>query len=213
MKRHADCDDRHGYVGLVSGACFSEFRARRRLRRPRTRARFRRLRPGSCDLRSRPRELVASNVRAGAAYLHDRAGRRRWRRRTRCFIAVGTPSRRGDDMRSLLRLRRDSRKSPPRSPGRSSLSPSPPCGGYRREVERLIREVAPQHRRACRLQPGIPARGRRNRGFQAARPESSCGTDSERRARSCARCIARSIWARRRSCSLAAHLRTDQICR
>jgi len=108
MKRHADCDDRTGYVGLVFRRCFSDFGTTSSAS-TRTRARFRRLSRDHADLRARPRRAGGEQRACRAAYLTT-ALAAAVAEADAVFIAVGTPSGRWRrTCRSLLRLRRDSR--------------------------------------------------------------------------------------------------------
>ncbi len=108
------------------------------------------------------------------------------------FIAVGTPSL-AEVGSADLQLRACRRARDRRSDR----------GFHRRggEVDgsgRLLRRGRADHRRAGsarkirgRLQSGIPARGRGDRGFQASRPHRRRRRRTSGRPRSCARCIIR----------------------
>ena len=86
-----------GYVGLVSGACFADFGHDRHLRRQGRRPRSRRCIAGEMPIfEPGLAELVANNVRERAAVASRPSSPRRSRSADAVFIAVGTPSRRGD---------------------------------------------------------------------------------------------------------------------
>ena len=118
-----------GYVGLVSGACFADFGHTGHLHRQGCRqdrgAEARR----DADLRAGPRpSWSTTNVRAEAARAlpTDLVGR--CARREAVFIAVGTPSRRGDGHADLTYVYQAAREiAPRRSTASRSSSPNRRC--------------------------------------------------------------------------------------
>ena len=85
-----------GYVGLVSGACFSEFGVSVTCV-DKDADKIARLSRGEIPIfEPGLDQLVASNAAAGRLSLHDRSEEPRSRGADAVFIAVGTPSRRGD---------------------------------------------------------------------------------------------------------------------
>ena len=86
-----------GYVGLVSGACFSEFGVEV-VGVDKDAAKIAALRAGTMPIYEPGLEdLVASNVKAGRlSFSTDLAGAVKGA--DAVFIAVGTPSRRGDEI-------------------------------------------------------------------------------------------------------------------
>ena len=87
------------------------------------------------------------------------------------FIAVGTPSRRGDGHADLSYVYEAAREIAAALNGFTVvITKSTVPVGTGDEVERIIREVRPEMRFRGRLQSGIPARRRRDPRFQASRP-------------------------------------------
>ena len=150
-----------GYVGLVSGACFADFGhhvtcvdkdagkiaaldARR-----------------DADLRAGPRRAGRRQRRGRAAELHHRSARRRCAEADAVFIAVGTPSRRGDGHADLTYVYDAAREIAAALDGFTVVvTKSTVPVGTGDEVERIIREARPRRGFRRRLQPGIPARRR-----------------------------------------------------
>ena len=172
-----------GYVGLVSGACFADFghkvtcvdKDASKIDRLRA-AKFRSSSPG-LD------RLVARQVRERAALLHDRSARTGGRggggvhRRRHAVAARRRPR------RSHLRLHgraRDRRRGRRLHRGRHQVDGA---GRHRRRGRADHRRGAARRRIRRRLQSGISARGRRDRGLQAARPHRRRHRGRARRAR------------------------------
>ena len=161
-----------GYVGLVSGACFSEFGHRcdlhRQGRRQDRAAEARR----DADLRAGARSPGggATRVPGRLAFTTEPCRRSERGRRGLHRRRHADPPRRRPCRSQLMSMRRP-RRSPRRSTGYTVIvTKSTVPVGTGREVARIIREAQPDGRIRCRLQPGIPARGLGDRGFHAARP-------------------------------------------
>jgi UDP-N-acetyl-D-mannosaminuronate dehydrogenase len=78
------------------------------------------------------------------------------------FIAVGTPSRRGDGYADLSYVYEAAREIAAAVEGFTVvITKSTVSVGTGDEVERIIRELRPDHNNRCGLEPGIPAAGRR----------------------------------------------------
>ena len=138
------------------------------------------------DLRAGARPTWSpTNVARGPALLHDRPRRARCATADAVFIAVGTPSRRGDGHADLSYVYQPRRaRSPAALDGYTVVvTKSTVPVGTGDEVERIIREAAPGRRVRGRLQPGIPARGRGDRRLQASRPHRHRHRGRARRAR------------------------------
>ena len=115
-------------------------------------------------------ELVGANIRAGPARIRH-AKRSASAEADAVFIAVGTPSRRGDGHADLSFVYDAVREIAPLLSGAAVVvTKSTVPVGTGDEIERILREQRPDADIAGRLQSGIPARGRRHPGFQASRP-------------------------------------------
>ena len=115
-------------------------------------------------------ELVAANARAGRLkFTTDLAGA--VKAADAVFIAVGTPSRRGDGHADLTFVYDAAREIAGALDGFTVvITKSTVPVGTGDEVERIIRETRPQARIRGGVEPGIPARRRRHPGLQASRP-------------------------------------------
>ncbi len=160
-----------GYVGLVSGACFADFghevtcvdKDTGQDRRARRAARCRSTSRGSND-------LVAANTRAGRLkFTNDLPGA--VKAADAVFIAVGTPSRRGDGHADLSFVYDAAREIAARARrlhrGHHQIDRA---GRHRRRGR--AHHPRTRARRGFRggVESGIPARRRRHPGFQASRP-------------------------------------------
>ena len=161
-----------GYVGLVSGACFAEFGHRRGLRRQGRRQDRARCRKGEIPIYEPGLDaLVADNVRRRPARPSPPTSRRRCGGADAVFIAVGTPSRRGDGHADLSYVFAAAEEIAGAISGYTVVvTKSTVPVGTGREVQSIIREPRPDAADRRRLQPGIPARGRGDRRLHAARP-------------------------------------------
>jgi UDPglucose 6-dehydrogenase len=159
-----------GYVGLVSGACFADF-GHEVVCIDKDEAKIDRLRSGRMPIYEPGLEdLVGRNTRAGRlSFTTDLPGGIGGAQAI--FIAVGTPSRRGDGHADLSYVYAVATEI-----GRNLQNPavivtkSTVPVGTGDEVERLLGEAAPEHRHAVASNPKIPTRGRRDHRFQALRP-------------------------------------------
>ncbi len=191
-----------GYVGLVSGACLSEFGHHvtcvdkdagqdRGAARPATIPIFE---PGLDD-------VVAANVKAGRlAFTTDLAAA--VKAADAVFIAVGTPSRRGDGHADLTYVFGAAEEIATALNGYTVVvTKSTVPVGTSRKVEEIIRKTRARMRNST--WPPIPnscAKARPSRTSAGPTASSSAAIPSAR-AMSCARSIARSISTRRRSSS------------
>jgi 2-polyprenyl-6-methoxyphenol hydroxylase-like FAD-dependent oxidoreductase len=111
-----------GYVGLVSGACFADFGHQVTVI-DKDAKRVAALHGGEIPIfEPGLADLVEANIRAGP--LEYAVDTRRAADADAVFIAVGTPSRRGDGHADLSRLRRRARDRDQFSPARRSWSPN-----------------------------------------------------------------------------------------
>ena len=132
-----------GYVGLVSGACFSDF-GHRVICVDRDHAKIERLRKGEIPIYEPGLEtLVAENVRDGRLTFTTDL-REAVPQADAVFIAVGTPSRRGDGYADLSYVY-DAAREIAAALARYTvvITKSTVPVGTGREVERIIREARP----------------------------------------------------------------------
>ena len=147
-------------------------------------------------------ELVANNVRAGPAVVHDRSGRRRCGEADAVFIAVGTPSRRGDGHADLTYVYAAAREIAAALDGFTVVvTKSTVPVGTGDEVERIIREARPDADFAVVSNPEFLREGAAIRDFK--HPDRIViGTDGRARARGDdGSSIGRSTSTPRRSCT------------
>ena len=158
-----------GYVGLVSGACFADFghhvtcidKDAQKVAAL-NRGEIPIFEPGLAD-------LVEANVREQRlrfAVDTDSVGAAE-----AVFIAVGTPSRRGDGHADLSFVYDAVREiAPLLSAAAVVITKSTVPVGTGDEIERILRDKRPDADIQVVSNPGILARGRRDPGFQASRP-------------------------------------------
>jgi len=131
-----------GYVGLVSGACFADF-GHDVICVDKDTAKIAALKRGEIPIYEPGlAELVVANARAGRlAFAADLAA---VRDAEAVFIAVGTPSRRGDGFADLSYVYAATREiAPLLSPGAVIITKSTVPIGTGDEVERILRELRP----------------------------------------------------------------------
>ena len=187
-----------GYVGLVSGACFADF-GHEVTCVDKDAGQDRALERGEMPIYEPGLdELVAANARPGGS--PSPAICRRGAAADAVFIAVGTPSRRGDGHADLLRLCRGREIAAALDGFTVVVTKSTVPVGTGDEVERIIRERGPT--------PSSPWCPTRSSCAKARRSRTSSARPGGRRPRGRARArgdgrssIARSISTRRRSCS------------
>src|SRR5918993_315874 len=133
-----------GYVGLVSGACFSDF-GHVVCCVDKDPSKIARLRAGEMPIYEPGlAELVANNVRAGRLSFATDLGEP-VRNADAVFIAVGTPSRRGDGFADLSYVYQAAREIAAELDGYTVVvTKSTVPVGTGDEVERIIRESAPR---------------------------------------------------------------------
>ena len=160
-----------GYVGLVSGACFADF-GHDVVCIDKDASKIERLDAGIMPIYEPGlAELVSANVRAGrlsfstdlAASIHGAQA---------IFIAVGTPSRRGDghaDLSYVYAVAQEVAENLT-SPVVIVTKSTVPVGTGD-EVERIIKDTGTSVQFAVVSKPRIPARRRGDHRFQAARPD------------------------------------------
>jgi UDPglucose 6-dehydrogenase len=161
-----------GYVGLVSGACFADF-GHNVICVDLDARKVDALRSGVMPIYEPGLEaLVRTNAEANrlsfstdlAASVADADA---------VFIAVGTPSRRGDghaDLSYVYQATRDIAAAVTKPTVVVTKSTVPVGTGD--EVERILREVQSKANVRRRLQSGIPARRRRDRAISSGRTAS-----------------------------------------
>ncbi len=167
-----------GYVGLVSGACFADF-GHVVTCIDKDAGKIARLERGEIPIFEPGLEqLVASNVREGRLSFATEAAEA-VRSADAVFIAVGTPSRRGDGYADLSYVYAAAEEVAGLVDGFTVVvTKSTVPVGTGDEIEAIFAR-APRRRRGGGLQPGVPARGRGHRGLQAPRPGGG-GHDDER---------------------------------
>jgi len=159
-----------GYVGLVSGACFADFghqvtcvdKDGGKIEALRAR--------GNSDFRARPRCAGCVQCKGRASdFATDLAAP--VAEADAVFIAVGTPSRRGDGHADLSYVHTAAREIAAAlsgfNRGRHQVDRAGRTGD---DVERLIHEANPSADVVVGLQSGIPPRGRRDSRLQVSRP-------------------------------------------
>ena len=159
-----------GYVGLVSGACFADF-GHVVTCVDKDASKIAALQRGEMPIfEPGLDELVADNVEARRlAFTLDLA--KAVSEADAVFIAVGTPSRRGDGHADLTYVYEAAREIAHALDGYTVIvTKSTVPVGTGDEVERIVREDAAGRRIRARLQSRIPARGCGDQRFQAAGP-------------------------------------------
>ena len=157
-----------GYVGLVSGACFADF-GHDVICVDKDAGKIAALARGEIPIYEPGlAELVATNVRAGRlAFAGGLA--KPVREADAVFIAVGTPSRRGDGHADLSFVYAAAREIAAELSGFTVVvTKSTVPIGTGDEVERIIRKARPSADFAVVSNPGIPARGRGDPRLQAS---------------------------------------------
>ena len=149
-----------GYVGLVSGACFADF-GHDVVCVDKDERKIAALKRGEIPIfEPGLDELVATNVAQGRlSFMTDIAAG--MKDAEAVFIAVGTPSRRGDGHADLSYVYAASREIAGAIDGFTVIvTKSTVPVGTGDEVERIIRETRPDAEVLRRLQSRIPTRGR-----------------------------------------------------
>ena len=156
-----------GYVGLVSGACFAEFGAQVICVDVDT-AKIERLTAGQMPIYEPGLEaLVERNVTAGRLAFTTELGAA-VAAADLIFIAVGTPTRRGDGHADLSYVYAAAKEIARHLDGYTVIvDKSTVPVGTARQVQRIVKEENPRRGFRCRLESGIPARGRGDRRFHA----------------------------------------------
>src|SRR3569832_1363291 len=133
-----------GYVGLVSGACFSEF-GHSVVCVDKLEEKIAALRTGHIPIYEPGLdEVVAANSKAGRLSFETDIGRA-MKGADAVFIAVGTPSRRGDGHADLTYVYNAAEEIAATLEGYAEVvTKSPVPVGTSREVEAIIRRVSPQ---------------------------------------------------------------------
>ncbi len=161
-----------GYVGLVSAACFSEFgwtvtcvdKDPQRLKE---------LNSGISPIYEPGLEdLMERNMKAGRLRFTDELGPA-VRDADIVFLAVGTPMRRGDGHADLSYVFAAVADLAPHLDGFTVITTKSTVPvGTSREIEKRLKELAPERRLRRVLQSGVPARGLGHPGLHASRPHS-----------------------------------------
>ena len=159
-----------GYVGLVSGACFSDF-GHEVTCIDKDEAKIARLDRGTVPIfEPGLDDLIARNVKAGRLSFSIEASEP-LRSADAVFIAVGTPSRHGDGLADLSFVFDAAREIAAEIDGFTVIATKSTVPvGTDDEVEAIIRKAATRCRLRGRLQSGIPARRRGDRRLHASRP-------------------------------------------
>ena len=159
-----------GYVGLVSGACFADF-GHHVICVDKDAGKIAALQRGEMPIYEPGLDdLVAANVKAGRlSFATELKGP--VAEADAVFIAVGTPSRRGDGHADLSYVYAAAKEIAAALDGFTVVvTKSTVPVGTGDEVERIIREARPDAEVAVVSNPGVPARGRGDPGLQASRP-------------------------------------------
>jgi len=168
-----------GYVGLVSGACFSDF-GHIVTCIDKDAGKIAQLRAGKMPIFEPGLDaLVASNVAAGRLAFSTEAGPA-LRAADAIFLAVGTPSRRGDGFADLTFVHEAAREIAPQMQGFTVIvTKSTVPVGTNDEIEAIIRELAPAGDFAVVSNPEFLREGAAIEDFK--RPDRVVvGTDDER---------------------------------
>ena len=189
-----------GYVGLVSGACFSDF-GHEVTCIDHDAAKIARLRGGDLPIFEPGLDmLIARNVEAGRLSFATEAGDA-VRSADAVFLAVGTPSRRGDGFADLSFVYDAAREIAAEIEGFTVIATKSTVPvGTNDEVEAIIRKLRPDADFAVVSNPEFLREGAAIEDFK--HPDRVVvGVDDDARARSCARSTGRCSSTRRRSCS------------
>jgi UDPglucose 6-dehydrogenase len=168
-----------GYVGLVSGACFSDF-GHIVTCIDKDAGKIAQLRAGQMPIFEPGLDaLVASNVAAGRLAFSTDAGPA-LRAADAIFLAVGTPSRRGDGFADLTFVHEAAREIAPHMQGFTVIvTKSTVPVGTNDEIEAIIRQLAPAGDFAVVSNPEFLREGAAIEDFK--RPDRVVvGTDDER---------------------------------
>ena len=169
---HACSDDWGGLCGPGLGGVLCGFRARGVLRRQ-GRGPDRGLAGGAdADVRAGAVRISWPRTCAPGGCPLPASWRRRWRAADAVFIAVGTPSRRGDghaDLSFVYQAAREIAAALVRLHGGGDQVDG--AGGHRRRGRAHHPRDRPEARFRGRVEPGIPARGGGDRRLQAPRPD------------------------------------------
>ena len=179
-----------GYVGLVSGACFSEFGLESSAS-TRTRPRSRASSKGEIPIYEPGLDtLVGTNVKAGRLRFQHRSRRAPSRGADAVFIAVGTPSRRGDGHADLSYVYAAAEEIADAIDGYTVVvTKSTVPVGTGREVERIIRRRRPDADFDVASNPEFLREGSAIDGFHAARPRRDRRRDPSAPRRRAARAL------------------------
>ena len=173
-----------GYVGLVSGACFADF-GHVVCCVDKDPSKIARLRAGEMPIYEPGlAELVANNVRAGRLSFATELAEPVRQRRRRLHRGRHAVAARRRLRRSVLRLpggARDRGRARRLYGGRHEIDGA---GRHRRRGRAHHRRDGAARAVRRRLEPGVPARRRRHRRFQAARPHRHRHRGRARRRRS-----------------------------
>jgi len=194
-----------GYVGLVSGACFSEFGVNVSCV-DKDAGKIERLSRGEIPIFEPGLEhLVASNAAAGRlSFTTDLKSA--VADADAVFIAVGTPSRRGDghaDLSYVFAAAAEIAEALRQNANERTIvvTKSTVPVGTGRQVERILCEVLPQGRFDVASNPEFLREGSAIQDFMRPDRVVSSAPTASMPAPCCARSIGRSTCSRRRSCS------------